>query len=156
MQLRGPRREASPAAPPTPGPRRPARRALIPLALAPLVSALVAVPGADARTSETGRPWSPAAETTTVRVLGIGEFSGALSRPVGFQGELRDGSGNVRPAGGGPQGVLPEQHVEGGCRGLGDRPHLAHHDEHLVTGVTLLHVFDHKSKTSPGGCRRAP
>lgn len=102
MQLRGPRREASPAAPPTPTSRRPARRALIPLALAPLVSALVAVPGADARTSETGRPWSPAAETTTVRILGIGEFSGALSRPVGFQGELRDGSGNVRPAGGGP------------------------------------------------------
>src|SRR5699024_8319633 len=26
---------------------------------------------------------------------------GALERPVGFQGELRDGSGNVRPAGGG-------------------------------------------------------
>ena len=61
-----------------------------------------APPQSAARTDETSRPWSPAAETQSVRILGIGEFSGALSRPVGFQGELRDGSGNVRPAGGGP------------------------------------------------------
>ncbi|MFS4488682.1 bifunctional metallophosphatase/5'-nucleotidase [Dietzia kunjamensis] len=64
-----------------------------------LVATLASPPRADAQTSS---PWSPAAETRSVRILGIGEFSGALSRPVGFQGELRDGSGNVRPAGGGP------------------------------------------------------
>ncbi|UVE94331.1 bifunctional UDP-sugar hydrolase/5'-nucleotidase [Dietzia sp. B32] len=67
-----------------------------------LVTTLAAPPRADAQTGRTSSPWSPAAETRSVRILGIGEFSGALSRPVGFQGELRDGSGNVRPAGGGP------------------------------------------------------
>ena len=61
----------------------------------------LAAPSAKARTEESSRPWTPTAETQSVRILGIGEFSGALTRPVGFQGELRDGSGNVRPAGGG-------------------------------------------------------
>lgn len=72
------------------------------LAVAALVLTLAHTPSATAQTGETSRPWSPSAEAQTVRILGIGEFSGALSRPVGFQGELRDGSGNVRPAGGGP------------------------------------------------------
>lgn len=72
------------------------------LAVAALVLSLAHPPTATAQTGETSKPWSPAAEAQTVRILGIGEFSGALSRPVGFQGELRDGSGNVRPAGGGP------------------------------------------------------
>lgn len=75
---------------------------LVLVAVGILTLTLATPAGAQAQTGETGRPWSPAAETTSVRVLGIGEFSGALSRPVGFQGELRDGSGNVRPAGGGP------------------------------------------------------
>lgn len=70
------------------------------LAIGALVFTLAAPP-ADARTEESSKPWTPAAETQSVRILGIGEFSGALSRPVGFQGELRDGSGNVQPAGGG-------------------------------------------------------
>ena len=92
------------------GPEHPGGRgaaataALITLALvavAVLAVGLATPPRAGAHTSETGRQWSPAVETQTVRILGIGEFSGALSRPVGFQGELRDGSGNVRPAGGG-------------------------------------------------------
>lgn len=80
----------------------------IALALSALLSAVVLVatiatpPSAGAQTGQTSTPWSPATETQSVRILGIGEFSGALSRPVGFQGELRDGSGNVRPAGGGP------------------------------------------------------
>ncbi|MEV8221566.1 hypothetical protein AB0P16_03760, partial [Dietzia maris] len=47
-----------------------------------LVATLASPPRADAQTSS---PWSPAAETRSVRILGIGEFSGALSRPVGFQ-----------------------------------------------------------------------
>ncbi|WP_238529207.1 bifunctional metallophosphatase/5'-nucleotidase [Dietzia alimentaria] len=72
------------------------------IAVGVLILTLVTAPRGAAQTGETGRPWSPPAETKTVRILGIGEFSGALARPVGFQGELRDGSGNVRPAGGGP------------------------------------------------------
>lgn len=76
--------------------------AMVLLAVGLLVLTLATPPGARAQTGETGRPWSPATETQSVRILGIGEFSGALSRPVGFQGELRDASGNVRPAGGGP------------------------------------------------------
>ena len=75
---------------------------LVLIAVGALVFTLLTPPSAGAQTGETGRPWSPSSETKSVRVLGIGEFSGALSRPVGFQGELRDGSGNVRPAGGGP------------------------------------------------------
>ncbi|AVZ38380.1 MULTISPECIES: bifunctional UDP-sugar hydrolase/5'-nucleotidase [unclassified Dietzia] len=66
-----------------------------------LVLTLAPAPAADARPGESGRPWTPSVETQSVRILGIGEFSGALTRPVGFQGQLRDGSGNVRPAGGG-------------------------------------------------------
>lgn len=66
----------------------------------PPVSAAQAGNGTNA--GATSKPWSPSAEAQNVRILGIGEFSGALSRPVGFQGELRDGSGNVQPAGGGP------------------------------------------------------
>lgn len=58
-------------------------------------------PHSAAQTGETSTPWSPSGQTQNVRILGIGEFSGALDRPVGFQGELRDSSGNVRPAGGG-------------------------------------------------------
>lgn len=76
--------------------------AMVLLAVGLLVLTLATPPGARAQTGETGRPWSPATETQSVRILGIGEFSGALSRPAGFQGELRDASGNVRPAGGGP------------------------------------------------------
>lgn len=75
------------------------------LSIFSLTSTLAAAPPADAAPAQPGAtssPWSPAAQTRSVRILGIGEFSGALSRPVGFQGELRDGSGNVRPAGGGP------------------------------------------------------
>ena len=79
--------------------------ALVVAAVAALAVGLVQAPVAAAQagaTNETSKPWSPSVEAQTVRILGIGEFSGALSRPVGFQGELRDGSGNVRPAGGGP------------------------------------------------------
>ena len=94
------------------GPRNPSlrRTALVTLAiiaLAALAFALTVPPSAGAQTgepaptSESGRPLGPPVETQSVRILGIGEFSGALARPVGFQGELRDGSGNVRDAGGG-------------------------------------------------------
>lgn len=76
------------------------RLSLVAAAVAALILSLV-TPVASARSGEPSWPWDPAVETQTVRILGIGEFSGALSRPVGFQGELRDGSGNVRPAGGG-------------------------------------------------------
>ena len=76
--------------------------ALALLAVSILTVLLVTAPPADAQTGETSRPWSPAAETQSVRILGIGEFTGAVSRPLGFQGELRDGSGNVQPVGGGP------------------------------------------------------
>lgn len=72
------------------------------LSVAALALTLAQAPASAAQTGTTSKPWSPSAKAQTVRVLGIGEFSGALSRPVGFQGELRDGSGNVRPAGGGP------------------------------------------------------
>lgn len=75
---------------------------VIMLAVAMLALGLAHSPTSAAQTGETSKPWSPSVEAQTVRILGIGEFSGALSRPVGFQGELRDGSGNVRPAGGGP------------------------------------------------------
>lgn len=70
--------------------------------LSPGAVAQPAPAGPADRSDETARPWTPADETQNVRILGIGEFSGALDRPVGFQGELRDGSGNVRDAGGGP------------------------------------------------------
>jgi 5'-nucleotidase len=66
-----------------------------------LTATLAGPPPAAARTGDSSRSWAPGDETQSVRILGIGEFSGALTRPVGFQGELRDGSGNVRPAGGG-------------------------------------------------------
>ena len=102
MQQRSVRREAYSAALHPSGPGRTAPAVTAVLAAVALLLTLVSAPVAAARTSETSRPWSPAAETRSVRILGIGEFSGALSRPVGFQGELRDGSGNVRPAGGGP------------------------------------------------------
>lgn len=84
---------------------------LVVVALSSLIMGLIQAPVAAAQgdgsdtsgaTNETSKPWTPSAETQTVRILGIGEFSGALARPVGFQGELRDASGNVRPAGGGP------------------------------------------------------
>ena len=81
---------------------RAALATLVLLAASVLAFSLVAAPPAGAQTGESSRPWSQVAETQSVRVLGIGEFSGALSRPAGFQGELRDGSGNVQPAGGGP------------------------------------------------------
>lgn len=84
----------------TPSLRRTLIVTLALLAVGVLLLATAVAPGADARPGPS-RSWSPAAETETVRILGIGEFSGALDRPVGFQGELRDGSGNVRPAGGG-------------------------------------------------------
>ena len=77
------------------------RSSLVFAALGALIFGLATPPSADARTGDPGWPWDSAVETQSVRILGIGEFSGALSRPVGFQGELRDGSGNVRPAGGG-------------------------------------------------------
>lgn len=74
---------------------------LVITAIGALVLTLASAPAADARPGDSGRPWTPSVETQSVRILGIGEFSGALTRPVGFQGQLRDGSGNVRPAGGG-------------------------------------------------------
>lgn len=87
--------------PRTPSLRRTAVTTLAILAIGILLLSIAVAPGADARPGETRSSWSPAVATETVRILGIGEFSGALDRPVGFQGELRDGSGNVRPAGGG-------------------------------------------------------
>ena len=72
------------------------------LVLGALVVALAPPPHAGAESGPGDGPWSPSDSTRSVRILGLGEFSGALSRPVGFQGQLRDGSGNVRPAGGGP------------------------------------------------------
>lgn len=86
---------------------RPARRsrrlAAGALALLPVVVAAVTTgPGAASAENSPRPSWSPATRTQTVRILGIGEFAGALDRPVGYQGELRDGSGNVQPAGGGP------------------------------------------------------
>lgn len=76
--------------------------AAVVLAVSAMILSLVHPPFAVAQTGATSKPWSPSTQTQSVRILGIGEFSGAISRPVGFQGELRDGSGNVRPAGGGP------------------------------------------------------
>ena len=106
MQQQSSRREPNSASAHTSILALPARQrsliTLVLLAVAAVVLSLVQPPVAAAQTSATSKPWSPSAETETVRILGIGEFSGALSRPVGFQGELRDGSGNVRPAGGGP------------------------------------------------------
>ncbi|MGF0225880.1 bifunctional metallophosphatase/5'-nucleotidase [Dietzia natronolimnaea] len=87
--------------PGSPSLRRTAIVTLVIVAIGALVLTLAATPLAGARTGESGRPWTPSEETQSVRILGIGEFSGALTRPVGFQGQLRDGSGNVRPAGGG-------------------------------------------------------
>ncbi|AWH94437.1 bifunctional metallophosphatase/5'-nucleotidase [Dietzia psychralcaliphila] len=85
----------------SPSLRRTALITLVIVAIGALTLTLAPTPHAGANTGESSRPWTPAVETQSVRILGIGEFSGALSRPVGFQGELRDGSGNVRPAGGG-------------------------------------------------------
>lgn len=49
----------------------------------------------------TSTGWTPATSTSTVRVLGISDFSGAMSRPAGFQGQLLDAANNRNPAGGG-------------------------------------------------------
>lgn len=87
--------------PRTPSLRRTALTTLAILAIGVLLLSIATAPRAGARPSETRSSWSPAVATETVRILGIGEFSGALDRQAGFQGELRDGSGNVRPAGGG-------------------------------------------------------
>ncbi|HMT49468.1 bifunctional UDP-sugar hydrolase/5'-nucleotidase [uncultured Dietzia sp.] len=95
-----PRTSGSGRRPATPSLRRTALVTLAILAIGILALTLT-VPSAGARPSESSRPLGPAVETRSVRILGIGEFSGALARPVGFQGELRDGSGNIRPAGGG-------------------------------------------------------
>lgn len=112
MQQQSPRRRADHAAPGAPGSPSLGRTALVTLALLAIGILVVTLsPGAGAQpdqsrpddsTDQTARPWTPTGETQNVRILGIGEFSGALERPVGFQGELRDGSGNVRDAGGGP------------------------------------------------------
>lgn len=78
------------------------RSSLVFAAISALLVSLAPTPLAVARTGEPGWQRDTTVETQSVRILGIGEFSGALSRPAGFQGQLRDGSGNVRPAGGGP------------------------------------------------------
>lgn len=106
MQQQSPRRHADPAAPgapltaEAPSLRRTTAVTLAIVAIGILVVTLASPPGARAQAG-TGDPWASAGATQNVRILGIGEFAGALERPVGFQGELRDGSGNVRPAGGG-------------------------------------------------------
>ncbi|MET3860946.1 5'-nucleotidase [Dietzia sp. 2505] len=97
----GSRPSADLLGPGSPSLRRTALATLVIVAIGALVLTLAAAPLAGARTGESGRPWTPSEEAQSVRILGIGEFSGALTRPVGFQGQLRDGSGNVRPAGGG-------------------------------------------------------
>lgn len=80
---------------------------VLPVALAALTAtlALVTAPLAladPAVASSPDRPtWSPADRTEKVRVLGIADFAGALQDPTGAVGQITDGSGLARPAGGG-------------------------------------------------------
>lgn len=101
MSASGPSPRTDQDCPSGPSLRRTVISTLAVIAIGIVTVILSMPPVAEAQAGSTSAPWNPVGKTENVRILGIGEFSGAIDRPVGFQGELRDGSGNVRPAGGG-------------------------------------------------------